>query len=104
MLYRKPIHKKVSSNSSLNKTMQWLEHHYKENFFLYIDMWDPHEPWDAPNYYTELYWPDYDGEVIDPLYTRCKEVPGFTEEKLQKAIATYCGGCISSHKSLSNII
>ena len=40
--------------------MQWLEHHYKDDFFLYIDTWDPHEPWDAPSHYTELYWPDYD--------------------------------------------
>ncbi len=35
--------------------MRWLERHYKEDFFLYVDTWDPHEPWDAPPYYTELY-------------------------------------------------
>jgi len=73
------------------KAMQWLEHHYKEDFFLYIDTWDPHEPWDAPSYYTELYWPDYDGEVIDPFYNYWQKIPGFTEEKLKKAHATYCG-------------
>jgi len=73
------------------KAMQWLEHHYKEDFFLYIDTWDPHEPWDAPSYYTELYWPDHDGEVIDPFYNYWQKIPGFTEEKLKKAHATYCG-------------
>ena len=71
--------------------MQWLQRHYKENFFLYIDTWDPHEPWDAPNYYTELYMPDYDGEVIDPPYNRWQDVPGFTEAKVKKAHASYCG-------------
>ena len=45
--------------------MRWLERHYREDFFLYIDTWDPHEPWDAPAWYTEHYWPGYDGEVID---------------------------------------
>jgi arylsulfatase A-like enzyme len=30
------------------RAMQWLERHYEEDFFLYIDTWDPHEPWDAP--------------------------------------------------------
>jgi arylsulfatase A-like enzyme len=73
------------------KAMQWLEHHYKEDFFLYIDTWDPHEPWDAPAYYTEIYWPDYDGEIIEPIYGRWQDVPGFTQERLEKAHATYCG-------------
>jgi arylsulfatase A-like enzyme len=73
------------------KAMQWLECHYKEDFFLYIDTWDPHEAWDAPNYYTELYWPDYDGEIIEPIYRRWQDVPGFTEEKVKKALATYRG-------------
>ncbi len=73
------------------KAMQWLEHHYKEDFFLYIDTWDPHEPWDAPGYYTEIYWPDYDGEVIEPIYGFWQDVPGFKPERLEKAHATYCG-------------
>ena len=47
--------------------IEWLEHHYKEDFFLYLDTWDPHEPWDVPAYYTELYWPGYDGEVVLPV-------------------------------------
>ena len=76
---------------TFTKAMGWLEQHYKEDFFLYIDAWDPHEPWDAPNYYTELYWPGYDGELIDPLYSYWQDVPGFTEEKVKKAHACYCG-------------
>ena len=71
--------------------MQWLERHYKEDFFLYIDTWDPHEPWDAPHYFTENYWPDYDGEIIEPIYGRWHDVPGFTQERLDKAHACYCG-------------
>lgn len=71
--------------------MQWLERHYKEDFFLYIDTWDPHEPWDAPAYYTELYMPDYDGEPILPLYGNWHDVQGFTEEMLRKGHALYCG-------------
>jgi arylsulfatase A-like enzyme len=69
----------------------WLERHYKEQFFLYVDTWDPHEPWDAPSYYTELYMPDYDGEVVQPIYARWQDESGFTEETVKKAHATYCG-------------
>ena len=71
--------------------MQWLERHYKEDFFLYVDTWDPHEPWDAPAYYTDLYWPGYDGEVVLPVYGNWRDVPGYGEEKLRKGHATYCG-------------
>ena len=71
--------------------MQWLERHYKEDFFLYIDTWDPHEPWDAPAYYTELYWPGYEGELIYPPYGFWHETPGATEETVKKAHASYCG-------------
>lgn len=76
---------------TFSHAMKWLERHYKEDFFLYIDTWDPHEPWDAPSYYTELYWPDYDGEIIEPVYGHWRDVPGFTEEKVKKALATYWG-------------
>ena len=71
--------------------MRWLEQHYKEDFFLYVDTWDPHEPWDAPPYYTELYWPGYDGELVLPLYGNWHDVPGYREEQLRKGHATYCG-------------
>ena len=71
--------------------MQWLQLHRKERFFLCVDTWDPHEPWDAPAYYTEPYWPDYDGEVIQPLYGHWQDAPGFSEETVRKARATYCG-------------
>ena len=71
--------------------MQWLERHYKEDFFLYVDTWDPHEPWDAPSYYTELYMPDYDGELVLPLYGNWHDMPGYREQQLRKGHATYCG-------------
>ena len=80
-----------NSPQTFIKAMQWLERHYKEDFFLYIDTWDPHEPWDAPNYYTEYYLPEYDGEIIEPIYGMWENVPGFTREHLEKAHATYCG-------------
>ena len=71
--------------------MRWLENHYKEDFFLYVDAWDPHEPWDAPAYYTELYWPGYDGELVLPLYGNWNDVPGYEEEQVRKGHAAYCG-------------
>lgn len=71
--------------------IQWMERHYKEDFFLLVDTWDPHEPWDAPSYYTELYLPDYDGELVLPLYGNWHDMPGYEESQLRKGHATYCG-------------
>jgi len=76
---------------TFTRAVEWLEWHRKEDFFLYIDTFDPHEPWEAPDYYTELYWPGYDGEQIEAPYCRWQDLPGFTEEMVKKGQATYCG-------------
>ena len=68
----------------------WLERHYRERFFLYVDSWDPHEPWDAPEYYTALYDPRYDGRQLYPTYGKWREA-GLTEDDIATAHATYCG-------------
>jgi arylsulfatase A-like enzyme len=86
-----PLDSECFAPKTFMKAMEWLTLNYKEHFFLYIDTWDPHEPWNAPHYYTEPYWPGYDGEVIMPFYKNWREEPGFTEEKLKKAHAAYCG-------------
>lgn len=70
--------------------MDWLERHHKEHFFLYIDTWDPHEPWDPPAHYVKPYYPDYAGQIISPNYWNWKE-DNFTETDLAIARACYCG-------------
>lgn len=50
---------------------RWLEDRVGDDrpFFLWVDTFDPHEPWDAPRHYVDLYDPDYRGDVlIDPAY------------------------------------
>ena len=61
---------------TLRSGAAWLQQHYEaqrdrrragENerpFFLWLDTFDPHEPWDAPPHYAEWYDPGYDGEVL----------------------------------------
>lgn len=57
---------------------------------LYVDTWDPHEPWDAPDYYTALSLPEYDGRKLYPAYGRWKDA-GLSEGGVSLAHATYCG-------------
>jgi arylsulfatase A-like enzyme len=52
---------------------RWLEDQATADkpFFLYVDTFDPHEPWDPPRYYIHRYDPDYRGdELMEPAYER----------------------------------
>ena len=84
---------------TFTQAMEWLERHHKEDFFLLVDTWDPHEPWTPPAYYAELYWPEDGGEVVMPsreelFYGLRKTDNEFlrpTEENIRKGHAFYCG-------------
>jgi arylsulfatase A-like enzyme len=74
----------------MTEAERWLERHHDEQFFLYVDTWDPHEPWDAPDYYTSFYREDYAGEQLYPCYGKWEEA-GLTRDDVDLAHATYCG-------------
>jgi arylsulfatase A-like enzyme len=74
----------------MTEAERWLERHHDERFFLYVDTWDPHEPWDAPDYYTARYREGYGGEQIYPCYGRWEE-DGLLKDDVDLAYATYCG-------------
>ncbi|MQF48573.1 sulfatase [SAR202 cluster bacterium AC-647-N09_OGT_505m] len=84
-------HRSPHAPRTFTNAIRWLKRHHKEDFFLLIDTWDPHEPWDAPSYYTQIYWPEYSGELILPLYGDWHDVPGYAEDRIAKGHATYCG-------------
>lgn len=45
---------------------QWLEeNHAADNFFLWVESFDPHEPYDAPRHYLDLYEKDGEYEGMD---------------------------------------
>jgi len=45
------------------KASQWLEDSVdNQPFFLWVDSFDPHEPWDPPKLYADKYCPDYKGK------------------------------------------
>lgn len=73
---------------SFRTAIDWISENRREGpFCLWIDTFDPHEPWDPPQHYVDLYDPDYDGEaVISPDYNRA----GFmTPREMEHARARY---------------
>ncbi len=74
---------------TMRESCKWLEKNYKQKFFLYIDTFDPHEPWDPPHYYVDMYDKNYDGEeIIYPVYGPCDYL---TEREIQHIRAHYAG-------------
>lgn len=56
---------------TMRQACQWLEDNQGlDKFFLWVDTFDPHEPWDPPQKYIDLYEKDYHGESPNyPRYT-----------------------------------
>lgn len=81
---------------TMRTAAEWLEENVADGlgapgrpFFLYVDTFDPHEPWDPPPEYLALYEQDYHGEsVIYPRYDRCDYM---TAEELAHCRALFAG-------------
>ncbi len=56
---------------------RWLERNRDHaQFFLWIDSFSPHEPWDPPRQYVDLYDPGYEGEELTfPSYGSVAHLP-----------------------------
>ena len=71
--------------------MDWLEDNYThKSFFLWVDTWDPHEPFDPPAYDLARYAdPVYDGyQIIYPEYGR---IDYLTKAEINNVRARYAG-------------
>jgi len=73
------------------RAADWVERNRsRDPFFLMIDCFDPHEPWDPPRHYVDSFDPGYEGEeIIGPIYRRLE---GYvTESEYRHVQALYAG-------------
>ena len=69
---------------------RWLDDNVENSpFLLWVDCFDPHEPWDPPKAYADLYCPDYSGP--DLIHPRNGPVDWLTPEELERIKALYAG-------------
>jgi arylsulfatase A-like enzyme len=75
----------------------------KEPFFLVVDCYDPHEPWDPPEKYTRLYDPDgYEGkELLNPRYGKDDYL---TDRQLLRMRALYAAEVTMADRWLGNFL
>lgn len=73
----------------LQAGVDWLEENHTRPFFLWLDCFNTHEPFDPPPHYEELYDPGYQGErLIFPPYARADR---FAPEEVAHLRAMYAG-------------
>lgn len=84
------------------RTMQaasdWLDEnaHHHERFFLFIDEFDPHEPFDTPEPWASMYDPDWEGaHLIWPPYIRGGIDKGILTERQATQLRACYGGKLS---------
>ena len=74
-----------------SRAARWLQHNADQEFFLMIDSFDPHEPWDPPRHYVKLY-DDSEDDVMEYPVAPYDWVDGnLTEAELKRVQAIYAG-------------
>ncbi len=76
---------------TMTAAADWVEANKRKPFFLYVDTFDPHEPWDPPQHYVDMYDPGYDGEEV--TYPRYDYSDYLSAKELKHCRALYAGEC-----------
>jgi arylsulfatase A-like enzyme len=73
----------------IQRGIDWMEENRRRPFFLWLDIFNTHEPFDPPRHYEDLYDPGYEGErLIFPPYTTAD---AFRPEEVAHLRAMYAG-------------
>ena len=76
--------------STFRRAANWLERNRgNQPFLLVVDTFDPHEPWDPPEWYVEKYYPSMRERMTFPAYDYASKL--LEPEELLSAHAHYCG-------------
>jgi arylsulfatase A-like enzyme len=90
---RNTSNQKVEEDYFCARTMRlacdWLQRNqHRQPFFLCVDTFDPHEPWDAPSRYVKEYDPEFHGmDIISPRYEQWRRF--LTKGELKHCRALY---------------
>jgi arylsulfatase A-like enzyme len=79
----------LTSGIVFKRAIEWLRlNHADGPFLLWIEAFDPHEPWDPPRQYADRYCPDFEGTefIFPPAAARVG-----TEREKERTKALYLG-------------
>lgn len=74
----------------MRSAADWIRNHgHKKPWMLWVESFDPHEPWDAPQWYEDMYDPGYKG--ISYRYPIYGPASTYTKSELNHMRACYAG-------------
>ena len=79
---------------TMSAAARWLDENAgrHDRFLLFVDEFDPHEPFDAPEPYASMYDPDWEGpRIIWPPYARAAVRKGIIDEREARHIRAAYG-------------
>jgi len=86
----------------MRSAADWLRNYgHKAPFMLWVESFDPHEPWDAPAEFVNRYYPDYEG--IEPIWPDAF-VSEYTDEQFRRIKAHYAGECTHVDKWCGHVL
>jgi len=82
----------------------WLERNAgHDEFFLWVDSFDPHEPWDPPQHYIDRYAPGYEGHSIFwPQYGKSSEM--FTSKEQEHIGHLFAAECTMADNHIGRVL
>ncbi len=93
------------SPKTFDEATKWVErHHDDDNWLLYIDSFDPHEPFDCPDEYLEMYDDNYDGKHFNWPYYEKTDVEDIPEEALEHLRNRYAATLTMSDEWLGKLL
>ncbi len=85
------------------EAMHWLEeNHHRGRWLLYVDLFDPHEPWDPPKEFTDLY--DANGTGDNVIYPAFGRAENYSEADIRRMRALYSGEITLMDKWVGKLI
>jgi len=82
---------------------RWLEDNWRgPPFFLWVDFFDVHEPWDPPEYLWRMYQPKYDGPPM--MHPNYQYADAYSAEELQNMRARYAGEVTLVSKNIGRLL
>lgn len=70
--------------------LDWLDANHRDTpFFLWVESFDPHEPWDPPRAYADRYYPDLGPEGRDYIFPQL--APQMSAAEAERVKALYFG-------------
>ncbi len=87
----------------MQSACDWLERNAgHDNFFLWIDSFDPHEPWDPPSHYIDLYSQHYEG--ADIFWLKYIDASFYSAGEAERMRARYMGEITMADRWIGRVL